>query len=459
MDDTDRGWSEPALDTAVEITAGSGPAREGAAAAAAGAAATGAESAEDLPPDTVASRDLVPEQPLGMALEPPHSVVEPHAPTEPHPALIPSAGAVPAPVNPPPTDAAAAPTDAAVAPTDAAAAPTDAAAAPTNVPVPSADAAARSAELAAALLAAQAVVDALPSAAPKAEAVVTAKTALGASPTLVPRPATSTPYVSIPPPATVPSVGSMPGTPLAHSSLPPVVVTRARSGSPVAITEADLADELRATGLPSSLGRAKPGGAWLAVAGVVVLVAFGGGLALGRGTAPAPLPPVPVPAAVAVPTPEVHSTSSVPAASASEASPSPAGTSTTAAPAPSDAATAATSGPSLAAAVEAKLGAASKEGKEGGASTFNAKAATTNLELSAGRASKCHVAGDPAGPVTAAVTFGVNGRVSDVNVTTKGFSGTKTAQCIANKLRTTRAPSFKGSAETLNVSVTLRSAR
>ena len=445
MDDTDRGWSEPALDTAVEITAGSGSAREGATTPAVGAAATGAESAEDLPPDTVASRDLVPEQPLGMALEPPHSVVEPHAPTEPHPALIPSAGAVPAPVNPPPTDAAAAPTNAAVA--------------PTNVPVPSADAAARSAELAAALLAAQAVVDALPSAAPKAEAVVTAKTALGASPTLVPRPATSTPYVSIPPPATVPSVGSMPGTPLAHSSLPPVVVTRARSGSPVAITEADLADELRATGLPSSLGRAKPGGAWLAVAGVVVLVAFGGGLALGRGTAPAPLPPVPVPAAVAVPTPEVHSTSSVPAASASEASPSPAGTSTTAAPAPSDAATAATSGPSLAAAVEAKLGAASKEGKEGGASTFNAKAATTNLELSAGRASKCHVAGDQAGPVTAAVTFGVNGRVSDVNVTTKGFAGTKTAQCIANKLRTTRAPSFKGSAETLNVSVTLRSAR
>lgn len=499
MDDTDRGWSEPALDEAqatgdVAIVNGDSPLVNGdvpvvntdapvvntdapavntdapadaltmnadvpVVNADSPAVLESAASTGDAPPDTVASRPFALEQSL-VAAAPPVSAVEPHAPTEPHPALVVT-----------PADAAErAPRDASitngVASPEAAEAPANAAEASPNGVEARPNGAARSPELAAALLAAQAVVEALPPA-PKLEAPAAPRADAGTAPTLVPRPAMTTPYVSIPPPATVPSVGSISeASPPNYSTAPPVVVTRVRTGSPVPITEADLADDLRAPGLFASFGRAKPGGSWLALGGAAVLIAFGGGLALGRGTAPVPLPPVPVPAAVAAPPAEANPTPAAPATTTNEPATAPPSTTpsepavvaqgaTERAPASGTATSA-----SLAAAVEANLGGSAKEdGKAAGSSTFNAKAARTNLELSAGRAAKCHVAGDPAGAVTAAVTFGTNGRVTDVNVTTKGFAGTKTAQCIANKLRTTRAPAFSGSPQTLDASVTLRSAR
>lgn len=457
MDDTDRGWSEPALDEAqaangdvaivngdVPVVNGDVPVVNGDVPAAnddipamngdvpaVAAGTTSAATTSDAPPDTVASRPFAVEHAL-VAPDAPVSVVEPHAPTEPHPEL-----AVTAP---------------------------EAAPIAANGDEVRPNGAARSPEVAAALLAAQAVVEALP-AAPKLEASPAPRTDIGTAPTLVPRPATTTPYVSIPPPATVPSVGSLAAAAPNYSTAPPVVVTRVRTGSPVPITEADLADDLRAPGMFASFGRAKPGGSWLALGGLAVLVAFGGGLALGRGTAPAPLPPVPVPAAVATqalevnPTPTTTTATTEGSPAAAPTAPSTPSVAAPASPEPGTANGAATAA-SLTAAVEANLGGSAKEdGKAPVSSTFNAKAAKTNLDLSAGRAAKCHVAGDPAGPVTAAVTFGTNGRVTAVDVTTKGFAGTKTAQCIANKLRTTRAPSFSGSPQTLNASVTLRSAR
>ena len=214
-------------------------------------------------------------------------------------------------------------------------------------------------------------------------------------------------------------------------------MTAQRTLTPVPISDADLADELRPPGFFDSLRRTKPGGAWFALGFIVVAAAFVGGVALGRNSAPrlaavpipeAPPPPKPVDAAPA-PSPEpAPTTPPAGAASGSDAASAPA-----------------------ASAREPKANAGAKA--DGPA--FNAKAAATNLAIAAARAHGCHMRGDPAGVVSAAVTFAANGRVSDVNIAAP-HAGTKTALCITYKLNTVRVPPYGGSSQTVTQPVALK---
>lgn len=86
---------------------------------------------------------------------------------------------------------------------------------------------------------------------------------------------------------------------------------------------------------------------------------------------------------------------------------------------------------------------------------FNVKAASTNLGIAAARAHGCHMRGDPAGNVSASVTFANNGRVSDVTIAAP-HTGTKTALCITYKLNTVRVPPYGGSPQTVTQAVTLK---
>jgi hypothetical protein len=205
----------------------------------------------------------------------------------------------------------------------------------------------------------------------------------------------------------------------------------------VPISDADLADELKPPGFFESLGRSKPGGAWFALGFIGVAAAFVGGVALGRNSAPK-LAAVPIPEALPPPKP---------AEAAPAPSPEPAATT------PPAAASAASAPPA-----EAAPSAASPEGKataKADGPAFNTKAAATNLAIAAARAHGCHMRGDPAGVVSADVTFAANGRVSDVNIAAP-HTGTKTALCITYKLNTVRVPPYGGSSQTVTQPVALK---
>jgi len=166
---------------------------------------------------------------------------------------------------------------------------------------------------------------------------------------------------------------------------------------------------------------------------IAVAAAFVGGVALGRGTAPKPVAAVPVPEAppppkpveaAPPPSPEPQPTASAGSSEASGAA--------SAAPESKSAATAKADGP-----------------------PFNTKAASTNLGIAAARAHGCHMRGDPAGNVSASVTFANNGRVSDVAIAAP-HTGTKTALCVTYKLNTVRVPPYGGSPETVTQAVALK---
>jgi hypothetical protein len=205
-----------------------------------------------------------------------------------------------------------------------------------------------------------------------------------------------------------------------------------RPATPIPISDADLADELRPPGLVQSLGRSRPSGGWFAIAFIAVAAAFVGGVALGRGTASRPViipvpeaPPAPKPVeATPPPSPEPKTASS---ADSAAAPPAP-----SALPEPKSAAPAKVDGP-----------------------PFNAKAASTNLGIAAARAHGCHMRGDPAGNVSASVTFANSGRVSDVTIEAP-HTGTKTALCVTYKLNTVRVPPYGGSPQTVTQAVTLK---
>jgi hypothetical protein len=214
------------------------------------------------------------------------------------------------------------------------------------------------------------------------------------------------------------------------------VTTSQRPLSPVPISDADLADELKPPGFVAPLPRSKPGVGWFALAFIAVAAAFVGGVALGRNSAPklaaVPIPEAPPPPkpAEAAPAPSPEPAATTPPATASAASDSAA--------------------PSTAAPEPKATAAAKADGPE-----FNAKAAATNLAIAAARAHGCHMRGDPAGVVSAEVTFAANGRVSDVTIAAP-HTGTKTALCITYKLNTVRVPPYGGSLRTVKQPVQLK---
>jgi hypothetical protein len=87
---------------------------------------------------------------------------------------------------------------------------------------------------------------------------------------------------------------------------------------------------------------------------------------------------------------------------------------------------------------------------------FNAKAAKAAIDGVTPRLRTCRHAGDPAGPATVMVTFDPAGRVSNATVTTAGHAGTRTGDCIVQRLRELRIPEFSGAAVTVKRSVTFR---
>jgi hypothetical protein len=87
---------------------------------------------------------------------------------------------------------------------------------------------------------------------------------------------------------------------------------------------------------------------------------------------------------------------------------------------------------------------------------FNAKTAKAAIDGVTPRLRTCRHAGDPAGPVTVMVTFDPAGRVSNATVTTAGHAGTRTGDCIVQRLRELRIPEFSGAAVTVKRSVAFR---
>jgi len=87
---------------------------------------------------------------------------------------------------------------------------------------------------------------------------------------------------------------------------------------------------------------------------------------------------------------------------------------------------------------------------------FNAKAAKAAIDGVAPRLKTCKHAGDPAGPASVMVTFDPAGSVSSASVTTKGYAGTRTENCIVLRLREVSIPAFTGAAVTVKRSVTVR---
>jgi hypothetical protein len=54
------------------------------------------------------------------------------------------------------------------------------------------------------------------------------------------------------------------------------------------------------------------------------------------------------------------------------------------------------------------------------------------------------------------VTFAPAGRVSNAAVTTTGYTGTRTGNCIVSRLRELRIPEFSGAPVTVKRSVSVR---
>jgi hypothetical protein len=87
---------------------------------------------------------------------------------------------------------------------------------------------------------------------------------------------------------------------------------------------------------------------------------------------------------------------------------------------------------------------------------FNPKAAKAAIDGIAPRLKACRHAGEPAGPASVKVTFAPAGRVSSASVTTTGYAGTRTENCIVQRLREVRIPEFRGAVVTVKRSVTIR---
>ncbi|HEV8551336.1 MAG TPA: hypothetical protein VGQ57_19945 [Polyangiaceae bacterium] len=381
---------------------------------------------------------------------------------EPAPAEASLAAPAPAEAAPAPAEAAPAPAEAAPAPAEAAPAPAEAAPAPAEAaPVsPLAETEAVPAPPAASAIAA----------APAPATLASRRTDAGIAPpidafeptgvtTLPPAAGAGAPLAEgfgaphaeararssaevLPPPPPVPT------HPVTWPAPPPLPRT---SSTPVAISEADLTDDLRPPSLLQALSRSKPNGAWSALGVIALLGAFASGLATGRVTAPLPLPPVPVPAAPSpvktadpAAAPELGA-APVSAASTLASSAGPSGLGATAS------AVAARDGKPAA---EIRTAPASTE--TSGGAPFNAKAAKVNLGNAAVRARHCHVNGDPKGTLSTEVTFGASGRVAEVTITTDGFAKTKTAQCVSAKLGTALVPPFGGQPQTVTQTVALK---
>jgi len=91
-----------------------------------------------------------------------------------------------------------------------------------------------------------------------------------------------------------------------------------------------------------------------------------------------------------------------------------------------------------------------------GSGGFNAQAAKLAIDRIVPRLKACKQAGEPPGSATVTVTFAPSGRVSSAQVTTTRYAGTRTGNCIAQRLREARIPEFTGAPVTVKRSVAVR---
>lgn len=96
------------------------------------------------------------------------------------------------------------------------------------------------------------------------------------------------------------------------------------------------------------------------------------------------------------------------------------------------------------------------EGGGGAKQPFNAKLARTAVDRAAVRAKTCRDGRDPAGSVSATVTFAPSGSVSEVTVTTPRYATTKTGRCVVARLSEAKVPAFSGSSVTVKKSLLVK---
>jgi hypothetical protein len=87
---------------------------------------------------------------------------------------------------------------------------------------------------------------------------------------------------------------------------------------------------------------------------------------------------------------------------------------------------------------------------------FNAQAAKLAIDRIVPRLKACKQAGEPPGSATVTVTFAPTGRVSSAQVTNTRYAGTRTGNCITQRLREARIPEFTGAPVTVKRSVAVR---
>ena len=90
------------------------------------------------------------------------------------------------------------------------------------------------------------------------------------------------------------------------------------------------------------------------------------------------------------------------------------------------------------------------------ATGFNAQAAKLAIDRIVPRLKACKQAGEPPGSATVTVTFAPTGRVSSAQVTTTRYAGTRTGNCIVQRLREARIPECTGPPVTVKRSVAVR---
>jgi hypothetical protein len=87
---------------------------------------------------------------------------------------------------------------------------------------------------------------------------------------------------------------------------------------------------------------------------------------------------------------------------------------------------------------------------------FNAQAAKLAIDRVVPRLKGCKQPGEPPGTATVTVTFAPTGRVSDARVTTTRYAGTRTGNCIAQRLHEARVPEFTGKPTTVKHGIAVR---
>jgi hypothetical protein len=229
---------------------------------------------------------------------------------------------------------------------------------------------------------------------------------LGRAP-VAPEPAGAAPAEASP----LATISQPPASMAAASIPPPPIAPGFFTPTSLAPTALDW-NEFASPSLFATMKRTRPTSAWTGVGLFIAALTFAGGIGIGRGMSPRALPPIPVPAPLPV--------------TAAAASVSP------------------TSTPAAATELPAAPVAPSKP-----LAAFDAKAARAALDDAANAATTCRITGDPKGTIPTTVTFGPTGNVANVAINSSRYSGTKTASCVAARLREARVAEFSGSPESL----------